>query len=194
MSFATTPESAPITDLQTMLRSLQPELGLGRDGIYGEETELAVRSFQRAQGLPETGVTDESTWAAIVGAYQQKEVLRAPAEALLIVLQPGQEIRKEEENLHVYLLQGMLYALGQLYLDFPLPALTGVLDAPTQEGLRRLQESAGLEQTGALDKNTWRHLALQYRSAIGDGTGTYPLRRSQRPLPKAEFSEVGERK
>ena len=43
MSFAKPPEYAPIHDLQTMLRTVLPEQGLGRDGIYGKETHEAVR-------------------------------------------------------------------------------------------------------------------------------------------------------
>ena len=35
------------------------------DGIFGAETEAAVRSFQAAVGLPETGVVDQETAAAL---------------------------------------------------------------------------------------------------------------------------------
>ena len=177
MSFATRPENAPIHDLQTMLRTLVPEQGLGLDGIYGTETRDAVKAFQFSQGLPDSGITDEETWNAIVKAFRVQEVFRAPAEVLQIVLQPYQVIALDENNLHIYLVQGMLSALGNLYFDIPLLTLTGVLDAPTAQGLRVIQKSAGLEETGELDKETWRNLAQQYRSAVGDGTGRFPVRR-----------------
>lgn len=180
MSFATWPENAPIRDLQTMLRTLVPEQGLGRDGIYGTETEDAVKAFQRSQGLRESGVVDAETWDALVDAFKLQEVLRAPAEPLQIVLQPYQVIALGEENLHIYLVQGMLSALGNLYFDIPVLALTGVLDAPTAQGLRFIQKSAGLKETGELDKETWRNLSNQYRSSVGDGTGQFPIRRVQR--------------
>lgn len=39
------------------------------DGLYGEETTQSVLAFQRAVGLPETGVVDTATWEAIYEAY-----------------------------------------------------------------------------------------------------------------------------
>lgn len=179
MSFATRPENAPVHDLQTMLRTIVPEQGLGLDGIYGRETQDAVREFQRRQGLAESGVADSETWDALVRSFKSTEVRRAPAEPLQIVLQPFQVIALNEKNLHVYLVQGMLSALGNVYFELPPLDLTGILDAPTAQGLRLIQKSAGLEETGELDKETWRNLAQQYRSAVGDGTGRIPIRRVQ---------------
>lgn len=37
----------------------------GADGIFGKETENAVKEFQKAAGLSETGVFDETTWDAV---------------------------------------------------------------------------------------------------------------------------------
>ena len=179
MSFATRPEQAPIHDLQTMLRTVVPQRGLGLDGIYGRETQAAVREFQRTQGLTESGVADAETWNSLVQAFKKAEVLRAPAEPLQIVLQPFQVITLDERNLHIYLVQGMLSALGNIYFELPPLDLTGVLDAPTAQGLRLIQKSAGLKETGELDKETWRNLAQQYRSAVGDGTGRIPIRKVQ---------------
>lgn len=181
MSFATRPENAPIHDLQTMLRTVVPEQGLGLDGIYGRETQSAVKEFQRRQGLAESGIADKETWDALTGAFAKAEVRRAPAEPLQISLQPFQVIALNEENLHIYLVQGMLSALGNIYFELPPLVLTGILDAPTAQGLRLIQKTAGLEESGELDKETWRHLAQQYRSAIGDGTGRIPIRRVQEP-------------
>lgn len=185
MSFSGRPEYAPIHDLQTMLRTVVPEQGLSRDGIYGPETKAAVSAFQRQRGMPETGITDEKTWEALKESYKAQEVLRAPAEPLLLILQPGQVIRKDSENLHLYLVQGMLLALGRLDPELPLPNVNGRLDAQTAAALLWLQRLSGLEETGELDKNTWRHLAKQYRLMIGDGSGRYPVRRSQRAEEEA---------
>ena len=42
---------------------------VGVDGIYGEQTKAAVRKFQNIFGLPETGITDYSTWYKIQEIY-----------------------------------------------------------------------------------------------------------------------------
>ncbi|MDD3227332.1 MAG: peptidoglycan-binding domain-containing protein, partial [Tissierellia bacterium] len=40
------------------------------DGIYGPETELAVRTFQEYFGIDVTGVVDRYTWDRIVLIYR----------------------------------------------------------------------------------------------------------------------------
>lgn len=37
------------------------------DGIFGAETEAAVRRFQAAKGLPPTGTVGAATWCVLVG-------------------------------------------------------------------------------------------------------------------------------
>lgn len=178
MSFAQWPENAPIHDLQTMLFTVQPDRAPLRDGLYGKETQEAVLEFQRRNGLAQSGIVHEETWNLLTERYKEAEVLRGQAEPLQILLQPGQVLPVGSDNLHVYLLQGMLLALGQLYEELPLPAATGILDDDTARALRFLQQRFGIEDSGALDKQTWRHLARQYRSAVGDGSGSYPVRRT----------------
>lgn len=180
MSFAKTPEKAPIHDLQTMLRTVLPELGLGRDGIYGNETHEAVKKYQASQGLPQNGVTDKATWDALVKDYEHALVLRTEADPLNIILQPFQVLERGSNNLHLYLVQGMLMALSQLYYDMPDLLVSGKLDEPTANALLWLQKAGDLQNTGTLDKHTWRHLVGQYRLMVGDGTGSFPMRRTQR--------------
>ena len=181
MSFAKTPDYAPIHDLQTMLRTVLPEQGLGRDGIYGNETHEAVKKYQASQGLPQNGMTDQATWNALVKDYEHALVLRSEAEPLYIILQPYQVLERGCKNLHLYLVQGMLKALSRLYYDMPAFAVTGTLDEPTARALIWLQKAADLPETGELDKHTWQHLSKQYRVMVGDGTGSYPVRRTHRP-------------
>lgn len=60
-------------DLGERVRQVQAQLlakghalgGAGADAIFGPATEAAVRAFQRASGLPETGVVDDATWAKL---------------------------------------------------------------------------------------------------------------------------------
>lgn len=42
---------------------------IGVDGIYGSQTKEAVRKFQSIFGLPQTGITDYSTWYKIQEIY-----------------------------------------------------------------------------------------------------------------------------
>jgi Putative peptidoglycan binding domain/Transglycosylase SLT domain len=50
--------------LQAVLRRYDSAMQV--DGLFDRGTEQAVRSFQRAQGLPVDGVVDPATWQALV--------------------------------------------------------------------------------------------------------------------------------
>ena len=190
MSFAKRPEVAPIHELQVMLRKIDPSHGLNVDGIFGKETESAVRSFQRENGLQDTGKADLETWEAIRKAYQLAKVLRDQAEPLLLTLQPNQTLEKGSNNLHMYLVQAMLLALSRLLSGAPGVRVNGRLDQDTEKAIKWLQKRWELEETGALDRNTWRHLNQQYRTTVGDGTGTFPYYQTQRKIELPKQTEL----
>ena len=156
----------PIRSLQTMLRVIAENdpshERIIPDGIYGPETQSAVSTFQRIHGIPVTGVTDNRTWDTIVELYEDALIEQLEAQPLLIILNPGQIIRKGERHPHLYLVQAMLTVLGEAYESIISPSATGILDDATADALASFQDISGLPMTGNLDKQTWRHLVLQY--------------------------------
>lgn len=165
----------PIRSLQTMLRVIaenddrQPSVV--PDGIYGPDTITAVSAFQRRTGLPITGVTDQTTWEAVVAAYEPALVEVGEAEPVNIILNPGQIIRRGEHHPNVYLVQAMLTVLSEVYKSITPPSMTGTVDIPTSDSLSSFQELNLLPVTGELDKHTWKHLALQYPMTANILTG-----------------------
>lgn len=159
----------PIRSLQTMLRVIAESdrtlPSVVPDGFYGADTVNAVSAFQRRSALPITGVADQTTWEAIVAAYEPALIEVDEAEPLVIILNPGQVIRRGESNPNLYLVQAILIVLAEAYASIPAPAVTGVLDIPTANALSEFQSMNLLPVTGELDKNTWRHLALHYPAA-----------------------------
>ena len=156
----------PIRSLQTMLRVLAEHdrryETLVPDGIYGPATVSAVSRFQRLHGLGPTGVTDQPTWEAIVREYEPALVQMAEAEALHILLNPNQVVRKGERHPNVHLLQAILTVLDDAYGSLGRPSRNGILDEPTSASLAAFQGLSGLPMTGNLDKHTWKHLVLHY--------------------------------
>ena len=159
----------PIRSLQTMLRVIAEDdpthAKIVPDGIYGPETMSAVSAFQRRHGLQVTGITDQPTWEAIVAVYEPALTRVDEAEPLQIVLNPGQILRRGERHPNIYLLQGILAVLAEVYESIQKPGLTGILDNATSDALTSFQYLSGLPMTGELDKLTWKHLALQYPMA-----------------------------
>ena len=165
----------PIRSLQTMLRVIAEQdpshETLVPDGIYGPETVSAVAVFQRQHGLPVTGITDQDTWDAIHASYEPALISISEAEPLNIILNANQVIRRGERHPHLYLVQGMLMLLADVYESIGRPSMSGILDEMTADSLASFQSLNGLPMTGQLDKRTWKHLALHYPLAANLETG-----------------------
>lgn len=163
----------PVRSLQTMLRVISQadpsHPSLIPDGIYGPETMAAVSAFQRRHGLAVTGITNQATWDTIVAVYEPALVEVDQAQPLEILLDPGQVIRRGQRHPNVYLAQSILTVLAQVYESISQPVLTGILDSATAQALASFQYLSGLPASGELDKQTWRHLALQYPLAASRG-------------------------
>ena len=142
----------PIRSLQTMLRVIaedDPTLPtVVPDGVYEQQTITAVSAFQRRQGLPVTGVTDQQTWEAIVQAYDQAYVRISKAQPIEIIMDPGKVYRLGEFSPNLYLMQSMLLYLSQLHPSIDTPSHNGTLDSPTSEALAGFQLLAGLPPSG----------------------------------------------
>lgn len=156
----------PVRSLQTMLRVLaedDPSLPtVVPDGIYGLTTMNAVTAFQRRQGLPLTGIVDQITWEEIVGAYEIALIRVGKAQPIEILLDPGQILKSGERGPYIHLAQAMLTQLSQDHASIPEPGNSGMIDEQTISAISAFQLLAGLPVTGEIDRNTWKHLVLQF--------------------------------
>lgn len=132
------------------------------DGIFGEETENAVRAFQRKFGFSETGVVDFEIWDRI--NEEGKKALFVLSEPIQIT-----EIKKEDLPLvigqigrEVHTLNLMLRRLGELYSNFRFENTGDEFTAETEREVRKWQKVIGHEITGEVDKLTWNRLAEHY--------------------------------
>ncbi len=132
------------------------------DGIYGPDTMHAVTAFQRINGIPVNGVVDQLTWDAIVLQYEPALIRVDKAEAIEILLDPGEALQPGQNSPYVYLAQSMLTQLSNDNLSIPAPGHSGCMDSLTVEAVEEFQVLAGLPKTGVLDKITWKHLSRQF--------------------------------
>jgi peptidoglycan hydrolase-like protein with peptidoglycan-binding domain len=122
----------------------------------------AVTEFQRREGLPLTGITDQTTWDTLVLRYEEALIRVDQAEPIEIIMDPGQVFVLGDQGAYIYLMQTLLIWLAQDHKDIRPPAHTGVFDSETEAALIAFQALAGLEQTGQLDKITWKHLSRHF--------------------------------
>lgn len=156
----------PIRSLQTMLRVISEDdrryPAVVPDGIYGPSTMNAVSAFQRQNGIPVTGIVDQQTWELIVQKYEPALVRVDKAVPIEIIMDPGQIFRLGDSSPYIYLLQSMLTQLSNDHPSISAPNHNGVLDSSTSTALLDFQRLAALDQTGELDKITWKHLVNQF--------------------------------
>jgi len=156
----------PIRSLQTMLRVLAEDdqrlPSIVPDGIYGPSTMHAVSSFQRQNGLPPNGVTDQKTWDRIVEAYEEAFIRIGKAEPIEIIIDAGKVFKAGESSPYLYLLQSMLTQLSMDHDCITPPDHSGILDNSTEKAIRSFQKIAGLKVTGELDKVTWKHISKHF--------------------------------
>jgi len=132
------------------------------DGIFGDETEEAVRAFQRKFGFPETGVVNFEVWdkineenkKALFELSDPIQIINIKKEDLPLVL--GQ-IGREVQTLHM-----MLRRLSELYSNFSLANMGDEFTDETEREVKKWQEIIDHNTTGEVDKLTWNRLAEHY--------------------------------
>jgi peptidoglycan hydrolase-like protein with peptidoglycan-binding domain len=59
----------PVKTLQLMLGARGHNIAV--DGIFGPQTDAAVKAFQTGKGLPANGIVDVNTWKALIVLVKQ---------------------------------------------------------------------------------------------------------------------------
>lgn len=184
-------DSNSVKIIQTQLNRISdnypaiPKIRL-ENGLFGLDTENAVRAFQRIFELPENGTVDKATWYRIKRYYNGvKRLAELTAEG----------VTEEEASLPYTLelsagMQGLYVRALQYYLDtiaYANPQLdmvqaTGIFDEPTVRAVEQFQQYYGLPVTGVADNALWNILNREYRLAVesfpegyeGDRAKIYP--------------------
>ena len=114
------------------------------DGNFGSATASALKGFQRANGLPVTGVADDATRAALLDENSVAMTESTGATASLY-----ETLKKGDQGTSVKTLQEKLKALGYLT-----GAADGKYGAGTVKAVEAFQKDNGLEATGRVDEDT----------------------------------------
>jgi peptidoglycan hydrolase-like protein with peptidoglycan-binding domain len=121
-----------VRDLQEALQALGQDPG-PVDGVFGAQTESAVKAFQQAREIPVDGVVGLVTWRNIDEADQSHPVLKARA--------TGLPVRR---------LQSRMSAVG-----FDTGGVDGRFGAKTEAAVRKLQQNFNLSVDGVVGAKTW---------------------------------------
>lgn len=136
------------------------------DGIFGAQTEAAVRKFQEIFNLTPDGIVGSATWNALVRIYvavtslaelrSQGQRFYANSWALSNPIEQG------DRGIKVEHLQYMLSVLSAYIPEIPPLAVDGIFGNDTRNAVLAAQRRFGLPQTGVVDFNTWEEIYDQF--------------------------------
>ncbi len=105
------------------------------DGIFGANTENAVRNFQQENGLNVDGIVGQNTWKT------------------LLTLAPYPTLRQGNRGAYVKLMQSLLESNL-----VPVGGVDGIFGTNTENAVRSFQQQNGLAVDGIVGPNTWNAL------------------------------------
>lgn len=140
------------------------------NGIFGLDTEAAVRKFQEVFNIPVTGQVDKATWYRIKQYYSGvKSLAELASEGISLeeaTVPFETQISAGDTGIPVTTLQYYLsiiaYFNGALE---PVPR-SGQFDSSTIASVERFQRFYGLPVTGIVDTATWNTISRVYTETV----------------------------
>ena len=153
-----------ISDKSNAIRQAQLFLlELHYDGLYEKETENAVRTFQRYEGLPITGEIDFSTWTLLYQRYLIASQARRSEN--FIILEENLPLNVGSAGSDVEILQSIIKRLGEKYVTLSKPEINGIYSYSTSNAVRELQRIYRLSQTGVIDRETLNYIFSDFHES-----------------------------
>ena len=110
---------------------------INADGVFGAQTEQAVRTFQTNNALSSDGIVGSLTWPKIIGLNPTSTTIRRGSRAFNVVYAQRKLLSK-------------LYVVGEL---------DGVFGAQTERAVREFQSENNLSVDGIIGPKTWAKLS-----------------------------------
>ena len=165
------------------------------DGIFGSQTEAAVRAYQQIVGLSADGVVGPATWYSIVKRYtavtRLSELRSQGQQFYAINWSPPTTLQVGSTGDKVRQLQYMLSVLSSYIQAIPPVTVDGVYGQGTRAAVLAFQRRYQLPETGTVGETTWDTLYDQY-SGIENTTlrsaERFPSGQNNTTVPAGNFN------
>ncbi len=141
------------------------------DGIFGTDTEAAVRRFQEIFSLTPDGVIGKATWYRIQNVYigvKKLNALRSEGIRLEeVTKQYPSLLQVGSEGNGVANLQYFLSYLSGFYETIPSVTVDGSFGESTRQAVQAAQRTFGLTPDGIVGERTWDAIYNAYIGIVG---------------------------
>ncbi len=163
---------------------LQQALGnVSVDGVFGPETEEAVKSFQARSGLTADGIVGPQTTAALRGGSAHSALT-----ASIASVSPSEASATDAVNTSGEAVSGNAVERLQNALHLP---VDGNFGPETEAAVRRLQARHGLSVDGVVGPATWNVVGISGEETLTPPASAAPAHHSNR-AQAADVSQSGE--
>ena len=140
------------------------------DGIFSNDTEAAVKSFQEIFGLNADGIVGNATWYAVQRIYNAvKRLNELDSEGIRL-----EEVTKQypgvlsfgNTGLGVQTLQYFLSYISRFYSTIPPVTIDGSFGNETRQSVISAQKTFGLPEDGVVGELTWDAIYDAYRGIV----------------------------
>ena len=137
------------------------------DGVFGSQTEAAVKKFQSIFNLTSDGIVGQATWYKLVFLYvgvTNLSELVSEGQPFTQVQGPaaGVTLREGSTGISVSALQYFISIIGQFSSTIPTLNIDGIFGPLTRQAVTDAQNQFGLPATGVVDQKTWQRLYDEY--------------------------------
>ncbi len=151
------------------------------DGIFGSQTEAAVRRFQQIFNLTPDGIVGKATWYALVRIYvgvtQLAELRSLGQQFYNLSWNYNGALQTGSAGTYVRQLQYMLRVLSDFIPSIPPVQVDGLYGPSTRNAVLAAQRYYGLPQTGTVDEQTWLRIQSEFsgvRDTVFRGGERFP--------------------
>lgn len=143
------------------------------DGVYGQNTVIAVREFQKLNSLPQTGIIDEITMKKLSYLHEKnrekfrEELLKNKISEVKKNKKREDDYLDQSDNIlsegsigeYVKSLQSYLNVVSNKYPTISLLSVDGIFGPKTKAAVMEFQRIFELKQDGVVGYETWNKLS-----------------------------------
>ena len=146
-----------------------PQITL-ENGVFGRETENAVREFQKIFALTQDGIVGRATWYRIGQIYSGVKSLSdlasegIPIEDVTLVF--PRQLAAGDRGIGVIELQYFLSFISDFISYIPKIQIDGIFGPKTESAVKAFQTYFGFEPTGVVTTPVWEKIVSSYRGML----------------------------